>query len=55
MQPGDVRETLSNTNKIYNLCGYKSETDVPSGVKNLLNGMQDILKKTLILKSKIRY
>jgi UDP-glucuronate 4-epimerase len=45
MQPGDVRETLSNTNKIYKLCGYKSKTDVPNGVKKFINWYAGYFKK----------
>ena len=45
MQPGDVRETLSNTNKIYKLCGYKSKTDVPNGVKKFIKWYAGYFKK----------
>ena len=37
MQPGDIRETHSNTKSLYDYCGYKSTTTIDKGLRKFVS------------------
>jgi len=44
LQKGDVYETFADTQKMYNLTGYKSRVDIETGINNFINWFRNYYK-----------
>ena len=44
LQKGDVYETYADTSKINKLTGYKSKTDIDTGISNFVDWFRDYYK-----------
>ena len=48
MQPGDIFKTHSSTSLLSKYCGYKSKTSIDNGLKNLSNGLRNIISNLFV-------
>ena len=44
LQPGDVKKTFANSNKIYNYIGYKPKTSIQEGIKKFIEWYKSYYK-----------
>ena len=44
MQPGDIQETYSDNQLIYDWSGYKERTDIALGIKKFIRWYKDFYK-----------